>query len=126
MRKLRCSGLLRLVSVAGLILQLMLVAGHHHNSGHAGFAVHQLSNDAVPSEPDRSHRPASHDERGNDSCQFCWAMAAAGTAVSADATFLATPHLRPLAGPHLYQDVQVDFSDVGAFDARGPPAAGLI
>lgn len=118
---MRGSRLLRVVALLGLIVQLALVAGHVHISGHDDFAANRLCHESTGPSSDQPCPPPSHDKRG-ETCQFCWAMAGAGIAVPANAAFLATPHLILVAGPHLPQDVRGDITFVAAFDARGPPA----
>jgi hypothetical protein len=126
MRSLRGAGLLRLVALAGIIVQMTFVTGHFHNSSHAEVAVHQLCHDAPVPLSAAEPCPQPSEDEGGDSCQFCWAMAAAGMAVSADIELFASPQLNPVAGACLSQDFRGDLFISAAFEARGPPSVRLI
>lgn len=127
MRRLRGSGLLRHISLFALVLQLTLVAGHIHDTGQTFRTTTTVEASAILlASLDDTGPPASHDEGHGDTCPFCWAMSAAGTAVSALVAFLASPDFGPVTKTGLHNEIQAGLFNAAAFYARGPPAQHLI
>lgn len=127
MQSLRQNQYLRMFCLLGLILQFVLVAGHHHDGvrlqssgGNATAAADQLSHS--PLQPSGELPAPSHDDGGKDNCQICWSIAAAGTSAITATDILAAPRLIVSGYFQAAATPSEIRSHTASFQARAPPA----
>lgn len=133
MQTLRASRWLRVLSLAGLLVQVVIAAAHFHNDtprGPANAALASLTvgaNAIARTDGDMSEpHDAPFDHGGDrDHCLICWSAGVAASALLTTPIDVALPRVVLTDGAGV-RDLAPERLDVAAaFDARGPPLPRL-
>lgn len=133
MPTLRASRWLRVLSLAGLLVQIVIAAAHFHNDTPRGpvnavIAALALSGDTMATADADVSEPydAPFDHSGDrDHCLLCWSAGVAASALLTTPIDAALPQVvfKEDAGALNLAPERLDVAS--AFDARGPPAPRL-